>query len=68
MVTGLIVAVVLVLANGFFVAAEFVLPRIRPIQLREPELSGGAAARWLRCAVDRIDICRLAYAAGAQSG
>jgi CBS domain containing-hemolysin-like protein len=68
MVTGLIVAVVLVLANGFFVAAEFVLPRIRPIQVQELALSGGAAARWLRCAVDRLDVCRIAHAAGAQTG
>ena len=29
MVTGLIAAMVLVLANGFFVAAEFALARIR---------------------------------------
>jgi CBS domain containing-hemolysin-like protein len=29
MVTGLIAAMVLVLANGFFVAAELVLARIR---------------------------------------
>lgn len=53
MVTGLIAAVVLVLANGFFVAAEFVLGRIRPSQVQGVALSGGAPARSPRCVVVR---------------
>ncbi|HEX5193696.1 MAG TPA: hypothetical protein VFW09_12905 [Solirubrobacteraceae bacterium] len=38
MVFGLIAAVLLVLANGMFVAAEFALARIRPTQVQEPAL------------------------------
>ena len=68
MVTGLIADVVLVLANGFFVATKFVLARIQHIQVQELALSGGAAARSLRCAVDTIDVCRLAHEAGAETG
>jgi CBS domain containing-hemolysin-like protein len=64
MIIGLIVAVVLVLANGMFVAAEFALARIRPTQVQELARSGGAAARSLRHAVDRVD----AYLAACQLG
>jgi CBS domain containing-hemolysin-like protein len=64
MVFGLIAAVLLVLANGVFVAAEFALARIRPTQVQELARSGGAAARSLRHAVDRVD----AYLAACQLG
>jgi CBS domain containing-hemolysin-like protein len=67
MVTGLIAAEALVLANGFFVATEFVLARIQHIQLQELTLSGGAATRSLRCPADRIAVCRPAHEAGAET-
>ena len=43
MVTGLIAAVVLVLANGFIVAAEFVLAR--PIHVQELALAHRVGAQ-----------------------
>ncbi|MGH2893280.1 MAG: hemolysin family protein [Solirubrobacteraceae bacterium] len=64
MALGVIVAVVLVLANGAFVAAEFALARLRPTQIEELEQSGRAGASSVRHAVDRVD----AYLAACQLG
>jgi CBS domain containing-hemolysin-like protein len=61
---GVIVAVVLVLANGFFVAAEFALTRVRPTQVEELERSRRSGASSVRHAVDRVD----AYLAACQLG
>jgi CBS domain containing-hemolysin-like protein len=55
MVFELIVAVALVLANGFFVAAEFALTRVRPTQVDELERAGRAGASSVSHAVDRVD-------------
>lgn len=47
----------LVAANGFFVATEFAIARIRPTQVTELEAAGKPGARALRHAVDHIDAC-----------
>jgi CBS domain containing-hemolysin-like protein len=48
-------AVVLVLANGFFVAAEYAFVRIRKTQLEELVQHGSARARLSAMVVDRLD-------------
>ncbi|MGI8633526.1 MAG: hemolysin family protein [Solirubrobacterales bacterium] len=61
---GLAAAVLLVVANGFFVATEFALARIRPTQVVDLEAQGVAGAGSLKHASDRID----AYLAACQLG
>lgn len=60
----LIVALVLVLANGFFVASEFAVARLRLTEAIEMERAGRAGARSARHAVEHID----AYLAASQLG
>ena len=56
----LLLALFFVLANGFFVAAEFAIVKVRPTQLTE----GGARARMTRRVHKRLD----AYLAASQVG
>ena len=58
------IALALVLANGFFVATEFAVARLRPTQIDELERQGKAGASSARHAVDHID----AYLAACQLG
>ncbi|MDQ4026337.1 MAG: hemolysin family protein, partial [Actinomycetota bacterium] len=60
----LIAAAALVLANGFFVATEFALARVRPTQIDEWERRGRPGARSVRHGVEHID----AYLAACQLG
>jgi len=64
MAIELIVAIGLVLANGFFVASEFAIARLRPTQVEEFERAGRPGAASVRHAVDHID----AYLAACQLG
>jgi CBS domain containing-hemolysin-like protein len=52
---GLIAAVVLVAANGFFVAAEFAIARLRPTQAEEFVREGRPGAKSALHAVQHID-------------
>jgi CBS domain containing-hemolysin-like protein len=61
---SLVLALALVLANGFFVAAEFALVRLRPTQVGEFEREGRIAAGSVRDAVDHLD----EYLAACQLG
>jgi len=64
MAVELIAAAALVLANGFFVAAEFGLARVRPTQIDEWERRGRPGVRSVRHGVEHID----AYLAACQLG
>ncbi|MGN6871549.1 MAG: hemolysin family protein [Solirubrobacteraceae bacterium] len=64
MALNLIAALALVLANAFFVAAEFALTRMRPTQVEELEREGRPGASSVRHGVNRID----AYLAACQLG
>ena len=64
MAAELLIALALVLANGFFVATEFAIARMRPTQVDELERRGRPGAGSVRHAVDRID----AYLAACQLG
>jgi CBS domain containing-hemolysin-like protein len=64
MALGIVFALLLVVANGFFVATEFAITRIRPTQVGELEAAGTPGARSLRHAVDHLD----AYLAACQLG
>jgi len=64
MAPELIFALFLVLANGFFVATEFAIARLRPTQVEQFERDGAPGARSVRHAVDNID----AYLAACQLG
>ena len=59
-----LLAFALVLANGFFVASEFALARLRPTQVAELERQRRAGARSLRHALAHLD----AYLAACQLG
>jgi CBS domain containing-hemolysin-like protein len=61
---GLAMAFLLVAANGFFVAAEFSLARVRPTQVATWERVRRPGARSLRHALDNLD----AYLAACQLG
>ncbi|MGE4428769.1 MAG: hemolysin family protein, partial [Solirubrobacteraceae bacterium] len=61
---GALLALVLVAANGFFVASEFALARVRDSQADEWVDEGRPGARSVRHAVDHID----AYLAACQLG
>ena len=54
-VLGLIGVVVLVLANAFFVAAEFALVSVRTTRLAELAAGGNRAARWAQRATSNPD-------------
>jgi CBS domain containing-hemolysin-like protein len=60
----LILALLFVLANGFFVAAEFALVKVRPTQLAEHLARGSSRAKMTRRVLKRLD----AYLAAAQVG
>ena len=60
----LIIALALVAANGFFVATEFALARLRLTEVAELERAGRPGARSARHAVEHID----AYLAACQLG
>ena len=64
MALDLLITVVLVLANGFFVATEFALARLRPTQVEEWVREGRPGARSVQHAVTHID----AYLAACQLG
>jgi CBS domain containing-hemolysin-like protein len=63
-IVELLVCVALVVANGFFVVAEFSLARVRPTQLIEWEREGKPGAAGVRHAVDHLD----AYLSASQLG
>jgi CBS domain containing-hemolysin-like protein len=60
----LVLALFLVLANGFFVAVEFSVARLRPTQAQELLRQGKPGAKSVVHAVDHID----AYLSGCQLG
>jgi CBS domain containing-hemolysin-like protein len=60
----LIAALLLVLGNGFFVAVEFSVARLRPSQVSEWERGARPGAKSARHAIDHID----AYLAACQLG
>ena len=64
MLLDVILALMLVLANGVFVAAEFAVVRVRPTQVEELERSGRPGASSVRHAVGHVD----AYLAACQLG
>jgi CBS domain containing-hemolysin-like protein len=64
MALELILAIGLVAANGFFVATEFSIARLRPTQVEEFERAGRPGAASVRHAVEHID----AYLAACQLG
>lgn len=64
MVLQLLAALLLVAANGFFVATEFAVTRLRPTQVDEFERQGRPGARSVRHAIDHLD----AYLAACQLG
>jgi CBS domain containing-hemolysin-like protein len=61
---GLVVAVLLVAANGFFVGAEFAIARLRPTQVAELVRERRPGARSAKHAVEHID----AYLSACQLG
>ncbi|HEV2821297.1 MAG TPA: hemolysin family protein [Solirubrobacteraceae bacterium] len=64
MAVGLIAALVLVLANGFFVATEFAITRLRPTQVEDFIRQGRPGAKSAKHAVENID----AYLSACQLG
>lgn len=52
---NLLVIVFLILANAFFVAAEFALVRVRRTRVQELIESGNATAKVVRDAIDHLD-------------
>ena len=64
MAVGLIAALVLVLANGFFVATEFAITRLRPTQVEDLVRQGRPGAKSAKHAVEHID----AYLSACQLG
>src|SRR5918995_4445498 len=64
MAAGLVLALVLVAANGFFVAVEFSVARLRPTQAQELLREGRPGAKSVAHAVDHID----AYLSACQLG
>ncbi len=60
----LLLALLFVLANGFFVAAEFAIVKIRPTQLAELSAKGSKRARMTKRILKHIDL----YLAAAQVG
>ena len=64
MILELVLTFFLVVANGFFVATEFAITRMRPAQVTDLETEGRPGAASVRHAVDHID----AYLAACQLG
>jgi CBS domain containing-hemolysin-like protein len=64
MAINLVIALALVAANGFFVACEFALARVRATQIDDFQRAGRAGARSVRHAVAHLD----AYLAACQLG
>ena len=60
----LILALLFIIANGFFVAAEFAMVKVRPTQLAELFAKGSTRARMTRRVLKRLD----GYLAAAQIG
>ena len=60
----LVLALLFVLANGFFVAAEFAMVKVRPTQLNELVEKGSRRAKMTRRVIRRLD----AYLAASQIG
>ena len=60
----LLLALLFVLANGFFVAAEFAIVKVRPTQIAELAAKGSKRARMARRILKRLD----AYLSAAQVG
>ncbi len=52
---ALVLSGVLVLANAFFVAAEFAIVKIRPTRVRELVAKGGKRARLLQGVIEHLD-------------
>src|SRR5262245_61498262 len=61
---GVIAVLLLVLANGFFVAAEFSLVRVRRTRIEQLAQEGNAAAGIAKKAIDHLD----SYIAATQLG
>jgi CBS domain containing-hemolysin-like protein len=61
---GLAIGLLLVLLNGFFVAAEFALVKLRPTQLEPFLVRGSRAARLVKHMLDHLD----AYLSASQLG
>lgn len=59
----IVAAILLVLGNAFFVAAEFAIVRVRPTRVREMEMSGDRRARIAAGILHRLDeylsLCQL---------
>jgi CBS domain containing-hemolysin-like protein len=51
----LLLALLFIIANGFFVAAEFAIVRVRPTQLAEMAAEGSSRARMARRITKRLD-------------
>ncbi len=51
----LLLALLFIIANGFFVAAEFAIIKVRPTQLAEMAASGSTRARMARRIVKKLD-------------
>ena len=51
----LLLALLFIIANGFFVAAEFAIVRVRPTQLAEMAAEGSARAKMARRTTKRLD-------------
>ncbi|MGH2945771.1 MAG: hemolysin family protein [Solirubrobacteraceae bacterium] len=64
MAAELVFAIVLVLANGFFVGSEFAIARLRPTQVADFVRQGKPGAKSARHAVEHID----AYLSACQLG
>jgi CBS domain containing-hemolysin-like protein len=62
--TGLLLGLLLVLLNGFFVAAEFALVKLRPAQLDPAIARGSRSAKLARHMTDHLD----AYLSASQLG
>ena len=54
-ILGLFAVAVLVLANGFFVAAEFALVSVRPTRIAELVAKGNPGAQWVKKALENPD-------------
>src|SRR5213594_4002837 len=63
-IPAVLITILLVLANGFFVAAEYAFVRVRETQVDELAASGSAVARLAARIGDRLD----EYIAAAQLG
>jgi CBS domain containing-hemolysin-like protein len=62
--TGLLLGILLVLVNGYFVAAEFALVKVRPTQIEPDIASGDRRARFLSPMLTHLD----AYLSATQLG